>query len=572
MRFIDRSVIVLTLAVAAAAAPAADWMGQGGDAGMTKYSPDNIAATSLQQIYKKRFCSKWTNWTDTYAAYQYATDVMIRNGQAVVLSNDGPDGGSIYGSPSWTLFDWTTGQSIYKALMPGSPDGSPRWFHGGENPAEIDSNKFNFPAVWASDGRVYARRGGDQRCQGALNLTTHTWQYLPADKPISPTGWGGDTYAFITAYKDNLIYRPGDVRDAWNYAVGDISSAQWTAGTPGQTVYWAGQGERVTYQTDMPKCGANKLIVSYDTYSGTYQTTVAATDLTTHQLAWKKTFTAPTYQSQGTDTYQYVATEDGYYAMTYRSATSQTVYVLNSSDGSTRFSYQMGNLAERPLMAYANGALYVIGKNEQLKFDITDGHVIWRQTTAFVNDANFGFLDTSYRPVVLTDGSLWFVDRGNGTAGSDDRLIGINTSTGSVFQTTDVNQLVSKTSNEQLINVQDLVAADGKLGMLVNIWDKTDPNAGTAWTNAKYQDLYVFSTFLPGDANRDGKVTFADYIALELGFGASGGWADGDFNGDGVVNFRDYIILEAHFGKSVPEPMTLSLLTAGAVALLRRRA
>ena len=76
---------------------------------------------------------------------------------------------------------------------------------------------------------------------------------------------------------------------------------------------------------------------------------------------------------------------------------------------------------------------------------------------------------------------------------------------------------------------------------------------------------------MPGDANSDDKVTFADYILLELNFGYSGSWAQGDFNGDGIVNFKDYIILEANFGKSVPEPATASLLAASGLTILRGR-
>ncbi len=556
---------------------AADWMGQGGDAGMTKYSSDNIVVGDLQQVYKKRFYSKWTDWTESYGAYQYACDVMVRNGQAIVLTNDAPDTAGIYGPLFWTQFDWATGQTVYKSTMPGTPDGGANWFHGGENPAEIDTNHFNFPAVWADDGRVYARRGGDQRCQGALTVATHSWQYLPSDKPI--TAWAGDAMAYITAYKGNVIYRPGHLGDAYNYAVGDISAASWAAGIPGQSVYWAGNGEGLTYPTDMPKCGANKLIVCYDktTYSPSYtsQTTVAATDLTTHQLAWKKSFpTQDTYTGQGTDTLQYVATEDGYYAMSYRTPTAQTIYVLNSSDGSERFTYQMGNKAERPLMAYANGALYVIGKNEQLKLDITDGHVIWRQTNAFVNDANYAYNDTTYRPMVLTNDSLWFVDRGNGTAGSDDRLIGINTGSGAIFQTMDLTQLVGQTSTDQLIHVQDLVAANGKLGVFIDV--KNTAGSHNTSNSIAYQDLYVFGLSLPGDADGNGKVDFNDYLTLRLNFGSTGmTWRDGDFNGDGVVTFKDYIILESHFGKdaatNVPEPATASLLLAGLGLLAGRR-
>ncbi len=77
---------------------------------------------------------------------------------------------------------------------------------------------------------------------------------------------------------------------------------------------------------------------------------------------------------------------------------------------------------------------------------------------------------------------------------------------------------------------------------------------------------------LPGDANMDRKVTFADYVILERNFGATNAtWAMGDFNGDGKVTFADYIMLETSFGKSVPEPMTLSLLAVGGLAMLKRR-
>jgi hypothetical protein len=88
---------------------------------------------------------------------------------------------------------------------------------------------------------------------------------------------------------------------------------------------------------------------------------------------------------------------------------------------------------------------------------------------------------------------------------------------------------------------------------------------------------------LPGDANGDGSVAFADFQRLELGFGQAGGWQQGDFNLDGVVDTLDVGSLLGHFGQSaaataalpvppVPEPGTLSILAIGvALGLARRR-
>lgn len=86
---------------------------------------------------------------------------------------------------------------------------------------------------------------------------------------------------------------------------------------------------------------------------------------------------------------------------------------------------------------------------------------------------------------------------------------------------------------------------------------------------------------LPGDANGDGQVTFADFQKLELGFGEAGGWQEGDFNLDGVVDRLDLQALLGNFGlsvpiaaplpaQSVPEPAMVSFF-AGVLMLRRRR-
>jgi hypothetical protein len=54
---------------------------------------------------------------------------------------------------------------------------------------------------------------------------------------------------------------------------------------------------------------------------------------------------------------------------------------------------------------------------------------------------------------------------------------------------------------------------------------------------------------LPGDANGDSVVSFADFQRLERGFGnGDAGWQDGDFNSDGLVNQADFLLLRENFG------------------------
>ena len=84
---------------------------------------------------------------------------------------------------------------------------------------------------------------------------------------------------------------------------------------------------------------------------------------------------------------------------------------------------------------------------------------------------------------------------------------------------------------------------------------------------------------LLGDADGDGVVNAADYIALKTHIGTTSGaaLADGDFDESGTVDWDDLQLLEANYGETgasspVPEPATLFvMLAAGLPALLRRR-
>jgi hypothetical protein len=92
---------------------------------------------------------------------------------------------------------------------------------------------------------------------------------------------------------------------------------------------------------------------------------------------------------------------------------------------------------------------------------------------------------------------------------------------------------------------------------------------------------FVIGTLL-GDANGDLMVNVSDLSILAANYGMTSGatWLTGDFTGDGLVNVSDLSILAANYGGSsaelasflsTPEPMTMTLLTIGGLAMLRRR-
>jgi hypothetical protein len=81
-----------------------------------------------------------------------------------------------------------------------------------------------------------------------------------------------------------------------------------------------------------------------------------------------------------------------------------------------------------------------------------------------------------------------------------------------------------------------------------------------------------------GDFNADGVVNIADYTVWRDNLGQyTGGLADS--NGDGWVNQADLAAWRSHFGRaigalfpfSIPEPTTITLLAAAAIACLSRR-
>jgi hypothetical protein len=97
-------------------------------------------------------------------------------------------------------------------------------------------------------------------------------------------------------------------------------------------------------------------------------------------------------------------------------------------------------------------------------------------------------------------------------------------------------------------------------------------------------NMQNFTLAAPGDANLDGKVDGADFLVWQNNFGTASGatWSTGDFNGDGKVDGADFLLWQNNFGAdytstsasvsaAVPEPATLTLLSLGALGLIRRR-
>ena len=186
------------------------------------------------------------------------------------------------------------------------------------------------------------RRGGDQRAMGALTLngtyTSGIWTYLPADLPVPGRGWAGDAAAFINIYKDRLLFHPGDTRYQPYYASKDISASVWSSGAvsngTGNVVWLANASPRLNgtsgdwYEAirsagDIPKAAKDVAVIAswtYDTGTGTKKMYLTGSNVNTGAQLWTVNYDSYTggvngFYADASDTWQFVASEDGNYAM-----------------------------------------------------------------------------------------------------------------------------------------------------------------------------------------------------------------------------------------------------------------
>jgi hypothetical protein len=126
----------------------------------------------------------------------------------------------------------------------------------------------------------------------------------------------------------------------------------------------------------------------------------------------------------------------------------------------------------------------------------------------------------------------------------------------------------------------DLLSAEVRAGSNTTSFDITNDQLVNELDRMKWVQELVGTSF--GDADLDGNVQFADFLALAASFGTNGGWANGDFDGDARVQFSDFLLLSNNFGAgsvanvaSVPEPSkstVFGIVLALLVSCHRRRA
>lgn len=578
--------VLLTGILASSVTYGADWSRIGADAGFSKYSSDNIYSNATLNLqYAKRFYSK-------YAAnkgnFFYGSSVVTRGGKAVIIADDrqnSPDADKV----TFMQFDWLTGQAEGYYATPWA-----LW----QNDREVDSHHYTNPIIWHSDGRVYMRRGGDTGSNQVF--LPETGELITIYNRGSQSIPQYDATALMQTYKDMLICRYGHTYYTQDYCAVSIAEAcfaapnqEGQADTLGRYIMDVGPsvsdaagidglyGSTGRYG-DIPKCANDVCVMaglaysSLDAWPDNTKVWLEATDLTSAQTLWTRTWVSDSGGQHGlatsiSDYWRFIATDSGHYVFFTRAPQQPvTVRAVDLRTGQEKWTRSLVDPLERPLLAYHAGYVYVIGRADQYKLDINSGAEVWHTTYSWPHDRGYvignhenGSIkpltqDPLYRPAVLTDGTLWFVD-GDGSATSyaptAAMLVGIRVSDSQVVQQVDLQALYSNKPNESLLVVNDLLVSNGLLGVLVGVRD-----SGSLYPNTNgidYQDLYVFRAVRPGDLNGDGRVDIFDVHVLMPAWGTTKG-APGyieiaDLNHDGQINMADLQLMVSYL-RAVNQP------------------
>ena len=478
-------------------------------------------------------------------------------------------------------FDWATGQALgYYGTL----------WNLSEHDREIDSHHYTNPIIWHSDGRVYLRRGGDNgSTQVFVPWTLEFIRIFNRDAQGIVRPNGIDATALMQVYKDMLICRYGHtLQTTQPFYAGSIAEPCYVdpnegpdaahpdvlgklRATVGPTVPLTpgADGIYADYSRygDYPKCANDVCVMAARVSSPTgYRVWLEATDLAGYQTLWTGHWSSDSGGAQGfytsiSDYWRFIATESGHYIFFTRgSGQPVTVRAVDLRTGEEKWFKPMPNSQERPLLAYHAGCVYVIGRADQYKLNVADGTEVWHTTHSFPYDRGYILgnhedsstfavtQDPLYRPAVLTNDTLWFVDGDTPNTSlppSAATLVGLRTADGQIIKQIDLRSFYVNTPRETVQVVNDLLIADGKLGVLVGVKrsDSAYPNSN----GMDYQDLYVFAVRRAGDFNNDGKVNIFDLQRMASTWnkqqGEPGYDATCDLTGDGKVDVMDLQIL-----------------------------
>jgi len=178
--------------------------------------------------------------------------------------------------------------------------------------------------------------------------------------------------------------------------------------------------------------------------------------------------------------------------------------------------------------AYFNGTIYYTGSGDVTRaFALSNGKLSTSPASVTATNYPFPGATPSISANGSTNGILWEIQYGNPD----------------VLHAYDATNLSKELYNSNQAGTRDQLGQGAKFAPPTI----ADGHVYVGTANA----LAIFGLKrIPGDANGDGLVGFADLLILSQNFGKTSGatFATGDFNGDGAVNFADLLILAQNYG------------------------